>query len=206
MSADNKVETTEIQSQSQQNLAAPEVNASEPSLTTEKSEPKSEPKSDPKSEPVAPAAKRPRTRTQLPVPQKPIVSDTKESVKPPRTRAAARKAATATTEATSTTAPTTTTESATAPPKKVRKPAVRKNTAAGPKKNRSAYMFFCDEERPKLKGTGLTPQDTTKKLGALWKETPESAKTKFQDLAAKDKARYNEERTKLATTEAKSEE
>ena len=63
----------------------------------------------------------------------------------------------------------------------------------GPKKGLSAYMFFVAEKRksPEFQGLGVT--DVAKKAGEIWKTISEEDKKPFEELAAKDKARYEEE-------------
>jgi hypothetical protein len=73
--------------------------------------------------------------------------------------------------------------------KKTRKP--------GPKKASSSYLFFCKEQRSKVKALypDMDSKDITRELGRVWKEEiTEKEKKKFEKLAAKDKARYEEEK------------
>ena len=72
----------------------------------------------------------------------------------------------------------------------------RKKDPTAPKKNSSAYIFFCKKARadvkashPDMKGT-----DVTKELGRIWREDlDDDDKAKFVKEAADDKARYEEE-------------
>jgi len=61
-----------------------------------------------------------------------------------------------------------------------------------PKRNKSSYMFFQEEVRPKLKAK--FPQDTlgqlSKRLGKLWGDLKDKDKKKYNRLAEKDKERY----------------
>tara|TARA_Y100001958_G_C21197483_1_gene524619 strand:+ start:273 stop:776 length:504 start_codon:yes stop_codon:yes gene_type:complete len=61
-----------------------------------------------------------------------------------------------------------------------------------PKKNKSSYMFFTDDVRPKLKNK--FPNDSmgelSKRLGKLWKDLKDKDKKKYEKLAIKDKERY----------------
>merc|ERR1712046_509262 len=66
-----------------------------------------------------------------------------------------------------------------------------------PKKNMSAYMFYCNEHRAALVQQGLSFGDVTKQLAIQWKELLEVDKEKFQALAAEDKKRYEEEMQKF---------
>jgi len=65
-----------------------------------------------------------------------------------------------------------------------------------PKRNQSAYMIFCSENRPIVKeenpdaGFG----DMGKLLGAKWKELDASGKKPYEDKAAADKERYEREK------------
>ena len=64
-----------------------------------------------------------------------------------------------------------------------------------PKRNKSAYMFFQEEVRPKLKAK--FPQDTlgqlSKRLGKLWGDLKDKDKRKYDKLAEKDKQRYEKD-------------
>ena len=66
------------------------------------------------------------------------------------------------------------------------------------KKAKSAYNCFCEELRPKVMADipDIKPKDVLKELGARWKATSDDARKKYQDLAAKDKERYNKEMAK----------
>lgn len=85
--------------------------------------------------------------------------------------------------------------------KKGEKPAGGKKTKKeGPKRPLSAYMYFGQErrkslieEKPELKAAVT---EISKILGAEWKEMTDSQKTKFNKLAAEDKARYEKEKAK----------
>ena len=61
--------------------------------------------------------------------------------------------------------------------------------------NRSAYLFFCEEERPKVKETQpeLSMTEISKVLGALWSSISDKQKEKFVKMAAEDKDRYAKE-------------
>jgi len=72
-----------------------------------------------------------------------------------------------------------------------------------PKRGKSAYLFFCEEERSKVKaslGEGAKTTEVTKELGARWKLLSASTKkddkkrvTEFEAKAAVDKKRYEDE-------------
>ena len=61
-----------------------------------------------------------------------------------------------------------------------------------PKRPLSAFFWFCNDERPKVKAIlpDSTVGDVAKELGRRWNECTEDQKAKYEALAAKDKARY----------------
>ena len=84
--------------------------------------------------------------------------------------------------------------------KKTRKP--------GPKKASSSYLFFCKEERSKVKALypDMDSKDITRELGRVWKEEmTDKKKKKFEKLAAEDKARYEEEKESWVDPSSKEE-
>lgn len=84
--------------------------------------------------------------------------------------------------------------------KKTRKP--------GPKKASSSYLFFCKEERSKVKALypDMDSKDITRELGRVWKEEmTDKKKKKFEKLAAEDKARYEEEKESWVDLSSKEE-
>lgn len=62
-----------------------------------------------------------------------------------------------------------------------------------PKRSLSAFFFFCNEERPKVKAVypSYGVGDTAKELGKRWEVCPN--KSKFESFAVKDKQRYEQE-------------
>jgi hypothetical protein len=69
----------------------------------------------------------------------------------------------------------------------------------GPKKPKSSYMFFCQEERPNIvkEKPDLSAKEVLVELGARWKDLKENSPNKvkkFETLATKDKERYNNEK------------
>ncbi|KAI5703043.1 hypothetical protein M8J75_007103 [Diaphorina citri] len=66
-----------------------------------------------------------------------------------------------------------------------------------PKRSLSAFFWFCNDERGKIKqdnpeyGVG----DIAKELGKKWADVDPSVKTKYEQMAEKDKARYEKEMT-----------
>ena len=65
-------------------------------------------------------------------------------------------------------------------------------------KNKSSFMFFCEDYRDKVKkkypSDGMV--ETNKKLGKLWKKISEKDKLKYVKMAEKDKQRYKKEISK----------
>jgi hypothetical protein len=64
-----------------------------------------------------------------------------------------------------------------------------------PKGAMSGYMFFCAAKRGELLKSkpGMSVPETGKVLGQMWRDLPAKEKEKFNKLAAKDKARYEDE-------------
>ncbi|KAI1299278.1 High mobility group protein DSP1 [Halotydeus destructor] len=64
-----------------------------------------------------------------------------------------------------------------------------------PKRALSAFFWFCNDERPKVKETipDSTVGEVAKELGRRWNECTDDQKGKYEALAAKDKARYEKE-------------
>ena len=58
-------------------------------------------------------------------------------------------------------------------------------------------MFYSNSIRPELKEENpeLGIGDIAKKIGARWQEMKDDQKKKYQDMAATDKERYEEEMT-----------
>ena len=79
-----------------------------------------------------------------------------------------------------------------------------------PKRAKSPYLFFCDENRNKVRvelGEGTKATDITKELGARWqklnKDTKASSKKqlkKYEKLAEEDTARYKTEKEEYMKT------
>lgn len=76
--------------------------------------------------------------------------------------------------------------------KKTKKPKDKDNNV---KRAKSAYNCFCEDQRPKVvkDNPEAKPKDVMKLLGDLWKDIKEDQKKKYEDLAAKDKERYQKE-------------
>ena len=70
-----------------------------------------------------------------------------------------------------------------------------------PKRPKSAYFYFCDDKRPalikKAKGKNgnkkVVVGDVAKELGEMWKKKKDADKKKYEELAKKDKERYQNE-------------
>jgi len=72
------------------------------------------------------------------------------------------------------------------------KKAKKKKDPNAPKKPMSAYMFFVNELRPKLKveRPELGILEVSKEAGKLWGSMDAEAKAKYEAMAAEDKQRY----------------
>lgn len=82
------------------------------------------------------------------------------------------------------------------PPKNSKKRKRTKDPNA-PKRALSAFFWFCNDERPKVRAEqpDSSVGDIAKELGKRWGvQTPEQKK-KYEQLATKDKARYEKEST-----------
>lgn len=57
---------------------------------------------------------------------------------------------------------------------------------------RSAFFWFCNDERPKIRANhpDLSVGDVAKQLGAAWGQTAPESKAKYEAMAEEDKARY----------------
>lgn len=68
-----------------------------------------------------------------------------------------------------------------------------------PKRQKSAYMFFCRDKRPEVATANRSLGETTKELARLWAETTD--RSKYEDLAAADKLRYEEEKESVGSNQ-----
>jgi len=66
-----------------------------------------------------------------------------------------------------------------------------------PKRALSAFFWFCNDERPKVKGANpdFGIGDVAKVLGRQWSEAKADVKRKYEAMAERDKARYEKEMT-----------
>ena len=71
-----------------------------------------------------------------------------------------------------------------------------------PKRAKSSYLYFCDDERPGVwtslkkklgKNEKLQIANVSKKLGSMWKKLDAKGRVKYEKLAEKDKERYDAE-------------
>jgi hypothetical protein len=67
-----------------------------------------------------------------------------------------------------------------------------KNLTPGPKRNKSAYMFFCQDMRQKivLDNPDCKPHQIMSLLGCKWRELTTKQKSKYYEQAVEDKERY----------------
>lgn len=66
-----------------------------------------------------------------------------------------------------------------------------------PKRALSAFFWFCSDERPKVREElgDASVGEVAKELGRRWGDVTDELKSKYEALAAKDKARYEKEIT-----------
>ncbi|XP_017485093.1 PREDICTED: high mobility group protein DSP1-like [Rhagoletis zephyria] len=71
-----------------------------------------------------------------------------------------------------------------------------------PKRSLSAFFWFCNEERSKVKAAN--PEygfgDIAKELGRKWSNVDPEVKQRYVLMAEKDKARYDREMTEFKTS------
>lgn len=79
--------------------------------------------------------------------------------------------------------------------KKDTKPRSKSKAAApdGPKKNISAYLHFNAAMRKQVEDGGFKGKEIMAELGRLWKATTPKERTKYEEMAVKDKERFNRE-------------
>lgn len=67
-----------------------------------------------------------------------------------------------------------------------------KSLTPGPKRNKSAYMFFCQDVRQKTvsENASCKPNQIMSILGAKWRDLTTKQKTKYYEQAIEDKERY----------------
>lgn len=64
---------------------------------------------------------------------------------------------------------------------------------------RSAFFFFCNEERAKVKAANpsLSMGEIARELGKRWEKVQGASRSKYEQDAARDKARYEQVRGKI---------
>ena len=85
----------------------------------------------------------------------------------------------------------------------------KKDRKPGPKKARSAYIFFCSDKRADVKAANddMNPKDITSELGRLWREDyKDDAKKskKWVTMAKKDKERFEKEKAEWVDPDGES--
>lgn len=76
----------------------------------------------------------------------------------------------------------------------------RKKDPNAPKRGLSAYMFFANEQREKVREEhpGIKFGDVGKLLGERWKSLSDKQRAPYEAKAATDKKRYEEEKAAYA--------
>ena len=67
----------------------------------------------------------------------------------------------------------------------------------GPKRGRTSYIYFCTDQRPIIKEENpeMNTKEVTSQLGVQWKSLTDEDKKPYAKLAAKDKSRYEKEKS-----------
>lgn len=78
--------------------------------------------------------------------------------------------------------------------------AKKKKKRSGPKRPLTAYQYFMKEMAPKMPA-GLAFGLKAKAVAAIWKDMPEKDKVKFNEMAKKDKQRYQQEKAAMASAD-----
>ncbi|KAH7077798.1 nucleosome binding protein [Paraphoma chrysanthemicola] len=84
----------------------------------------------------------------------------------------------------------------------------KKKDPNAPKRGLSAYMFFANEQRDKVRedNPGIKFGEVGKLLGEKWKALSEKQRTPYEAKAATDKKRYEEEKAAYQAGEEEEEE
>ncbi|GKZ18797.1 non-histone chromosomal protein 6 [Aspergillus brasiliensis] len=79
---------------------------------------------------------------------------------------------------------------------KARGPERRKKDPNAPKRGLSAYMFFANENREKVReeNPGISFGQVGKMLGERWKALKDADRRPYEEKAAADKKRYEDEK------------
>ena len=72
-----------------------------------------------------------------------------------------------------------------------------KKPEGAPTRGKSAYLFFCQANRPEVKeaNPSFKATEIMAELGRMWKELSDDEKVEFEEQAAEDKERYHKEKT-----------
>lgn len=72
-----------------------------------------------------------------------------------------------------------------------------KKPEGAPTRGKSAYLFFCQANRPELKeaNPSFKATELMAELGRMWKELPDEEKVEFEEQAAEAKEKYLQEKT-----------
>lgn len=75
--------------------------------------------------------------------------------------------------------------------------------SGGPRRPQCAFFFYIADRRASLREEqpGLKAMDTGRVLGDEWNKLTEEEKVPYQELAQKDRERYNEEKEELGLSE-----
>lgn len=76
----------------------------------------------------------------------------------------------------------------------------RNKRRIGPKKPKSAFLFFSSDRRPSLRQEqpDLSMLDVSRVLGEEWNHLTEEEKEPYLQMATKDRRRYDEEKERNA--------
>lgn len=74
-------------------------------------------------------------------------------------------------------------------------PKKKKQKKEGPKRSLTSFLYYSMEKRPEIKERNpeMGIGDISKEIGVMWKAASSSEKEKFEEMAARDKERYNRE-------------
>ena len=72
-----------------------------------------------------------------------------------------------------------------------------KKPEGAPTRGKSAYLFFCQANRPEVKeaNPSFKATELMAELGRMWKELPDDEKVEFEEQAAEAKEKYLQEKT-----------
>ena len=83
-----------------------------------------------------------------------------------------------------------------------------KKERTGPKRPLTSYMYFCQENRDRVKteNPNMNAKEITTELGARWKRLSDTDKVPYEAMQVADKARYESEKVTENTKETKTKE